>query len=266
MLTTMKPAPASSPLPPRSGPSNLPLWWQGATASASLHALVVALVFAAGYWQGADLKDPVTPYPPERDFASITIPAARSGGEESAGLEWSPQVQAAQSEVLAPATTELQRPITHNPADLPAAAASSIADQAQRSTAPRRAERLAATTAADPQAAIDQQLVAMENVGAMSRASAGVDTKITPRVLINPAPRYPADALSRRLSGVVLLQVAVDAQGAAAKVRLVRSSGVPSLDQAALEAVRKWRFLPARDPSTPLRRVNIPVEFVLQSR
>lgn len=64
--------------------------------------------------------------------------------------------------------------------------------------------------------------------------------------LHNPAPAYPLQ--SRRLNeeGRVLLRVLVSAQGIALSVQLNQSSGHARLDEAALEAVRQWRFVPAK--------------------
>jgi len=64
--------------------------------------------------------------------------------------------------------------------------------------------------------------------------------------LNNPAPDYPA--LSRRLGeqGKVLLRVQVTADGTAGSVTLQTSSGSTRLDEATLEAVKKWRFVSAK--------------------
>lgn len=64
--------------------------------------------------------------------------------------------------------------------------------------------------------------------------------------LRNPAPAYPP--LARRLheQGRVILRVRVDEDGLARDVRIEASSGSERLDRAALEAVRQWRFAPAR--------------------
>lgn len=64
--------------------------------------------------------------------------------------------------------------------------------------------------------------------------------------LRNPAPAYPP--LSRRLKeeGRVMLRVLVDARGEVRTVELANSSGHARLDQAAVTAVRHWRFTPAR--------------------
>ena len=70
--------------------------------------------------------------------------------------------------------------------------------------------------------------------------------------LNNPAPVYPA--LSRRLGeqGRVLLDVLILPDGSVGEMRLKSSSGFPRLDAAALSAVRRWRYQPARRGSTPI--------------
>ncbi|MCM2252433.1 MAG: energy transducer TonB, partial [Ramlibacter sp.] len=64
--------------------------------------------------------------------------------------------------------------------------------------------------------------------------------------LNNPAPAYPA--LSRRFGeqGQVLLDVHILPDGRVGEIKLRRSSGFNRLDGAALEAVRHWRYVPAR--------------------
>ena len=64
--------------------------------------------------------------------------------------------------------------------------------------------------------------------------------------LNNPTPIYPA--LSKRLheQGKVLLRVRVSATGTAEQIEIQMSSGASRLDNAAVDAVRQWRFVPAR--------------------
>jgi protein TonB len=64
--------------------------------------------------------------------------------------------------------------------------------------------------------------------------------------LNNPAPHYPT--LSRRFGeqGRVLLDVYILPDGSVGEIRLNTSSGFRRLDEAALAAVRNWRFVPAR--------------------
>jgi protein TonB len=79
-----------------------------------------------------------------------------------------------------------------------------------------------------------------------------------------PPPRYPAQARRRNQQGVVLLEVRLDARGEQRELTLLRSSGVPSLDQAALTAVAGWRFrAEVRDGHKVPSRVQIPIEFAL---
>lgn len=82
--------------------------------------------------------------------------------------------------------------------------------------------------------------------------------------LDNPAPQYPH--LSRRLreSGTVLLHVRVSPEGRSAQVEVNKSSGYDRLDQAAIEAVRKWRFVPAKQGEQAVSAwVIVPINFQL---
>jgi protein TonB len=64
--------------------------------------------------------------------------------------------------------------------------------------------------------------------------------------LSNPAPRYPDVARRSGEQGTVKLRVQVARDGVASRVAVEKSSGSPHLDAAALEAVKAWRFKPAR--------------------
>jgi len=83
--------------------------------------------------------------------------------------------------------------------------------------------------------------------------------------LNNPAPIYPS--MSRRMGeqGRVVLRVLVSAQGSADEVQVFTSSGYARLDEAAREAVRRWKFVPARRGSEPVQAwVRIPIPFILR--
>lgn len=84
--------------------------------------------------------------------------------------------------------------------------------------------------------------------------------------LANPAPAYPP--ISRRLGeeGKVVLRVHVDADGRPAQVEVRTGSGSPRLDQAALDAVRRWRFVPAKRGDDPVAAwVLVPIVFKLKN-
>lgn len=100
-------------------------------------------------------------------------------------------------------------------------------------------------------------------------AAAAAPRQVAPRFdaayLDNPRPIYPL--ISRRMGeqGKVMLLVAVDAQGAPSDVRLHASSGSSRLDNAAIEAVRRWRFVPARQGDTAIAAsVIVPIDFSLK--
>lgn len=83
--------------------------------------------------------------------------------------------------------------------------------------------------------------------------------------LNNPAPDYPSISRREGEQGLVLLRVQVTPNGTAASVELQTSSGSTRLDQAALEAVKKWRFVPAKRGEQPVSAsVTVPVSFSIE--
>lgn len=82
--------------------------------------------------------------------------------------------------------------------------------------------------------------------------------------LKNPAPEYPSLSRRMREQGTVHLDVTVTPDGAAKEVKLSRSSGYARLDEAALETVRRWRFVPARKGDEAITaNVIVPIAFRL---
>ncbi|MBW7903892.1 MAG: energy transducer TonB [Rhodocyclaceae bacterium] len=84
--------------------------------------------------------------------------------------------------------------------------------------------------------------------------------------LSNPIPAYPP--ISRRLGeeGKVLLRVRVEPNGRPSQVEVRTTSGSPRLDQSALEAVSRWRFIPAKRGDEPIADwVLVPIVFNLKN-
>jgi protein TonB len=73
-----------------------------------------------------------------------------------------------------------------------------------------------------------------------------------PRKVVHVAPVYPAIARSAAVQGTVVLEAVINERGAVDNVRVLRS--VALLDNAAIEAVRAWRYTP-----TLLNGVPVPV-------
>jgi protein TonB len=83
-----------------------------------------------------------------------------------------------------------------------------------------------------------------------------------PTILKQVQPSYPEDARKAGIEGMVVVEVLVDTAGNVEKVKIVRS--VPELDQAAVEAVRKFRFNAATlDDKRVSSWITIPFHFKL---
>lgn len=86
-----------------------------------------------------------------------------------------------------------------------------------------------------------------------------------PAYLRNPRPIYPSQARRRGFEGKVLIRAQVAASGECAGATVSRSSGHAVLDEAALTAVRQWRFVPAsRGGRAVAADVEIPIVFRLE--
>ena len=83
--------------------------------------------------------------------------------------------------------------------------------------------------------------------------------------LDNPAPLYPPLARRSGEQGRVVLRVLVTPNGAAEAVELRTSSGSARLDQAAIETVKRWRFVAARQGDQNVAAwVLVPITFSLE--
>ncbi len=76
-------------------------------------------------------------------------------------------------------------------------------------------------------------------------------------------PLYPPLAQSARVQGVVIVEVLIDSAGDVAEAHMLRS--IPLLDQAALDAVRQWRFVPTLVNGEPRAAImTVTVNFTPQ--
>lgn len=89
--------------------------------------------------------------------------------------------------------------------------------------------------------------------GGPFRPGSGIEA---PRLLREVKPDYTEDARRRNLEGDVLLEIVVRRDGTVGDVKLVKALGA-GLDQRAVQAVRQWRFAPAR-------RLGIPVDVIVE--
>ncbi len=78
-------------------------------------------------------------------------------------------------------------------------------------------------------------------------------------------PKYPGHARKMGWEGTTLLRVLVNQKGKTKFIEISRSSGFTTLDKAAMKAVKRWRFQPARSGSETVESwVKIPIVFDLE--
>ena len=183
-----------------------------------------------------------------------------------------PRPREAQLAVKAPAEPRLAeaRPPTAEP---PAPAKAPQAASLPRAKAPRDA----AAPAKPPRAGVKQapkgQTASLgtstggDRLGRSHTDDTGgvLNVNLNPRFRAPPSPPiYPRQSIEHDEEGVVLVRAFVDPSGAPQRVVVHSGSGFPRLDEAALEAVRRWRFEPmVRDGRATSAWVQVPVRFRL---
>jgi len=96
--------------------------------------------------------------------------------------------------------------------------------------------------------------------GGAYRVGGGVSA---PRALYSPDPEYSEEARKAKYQGTVVLWVVVGPDGRPKEVRVQRSLGL-GLDEKAVEAVRQWKFEPAKKDGSPVAvQINVEVNFRL---
>ncbi len=88
-----------------------------------------------------------------------------------------------------------------------------------------------------------------------------------PVAISRPAPNYPTDALRKGETGTVVVRIEVGANGEPTEVTLVSRTRSRSLDRAALQAAKRWRFRPAQENGRAVpAAVEVPISFSLEGR
>lgn len=87
-----------------------------------------------------------------------------------------------------------------------------------------------------------------------------------PRLIKKVEPEYPAEASRKRIEGLVILEATTDKEGNVSDVRVLKSKD-PLLDQAAMDALRKWKYEPFYINGEPKGLVfTVTVRFKLKER
>lgn len=83
-----------------------------------------------------------------------------------------------------------------------------------------------------------------------------------PGHLSNPKPDYPRLSIQLNEQGTVIVRVLVDESGSATKAEIHGSSGYHRLDQTALQAALRWRYVPGKQAGVPKPMwVDVPIPF-----
>ncbi|AUW60451.1 energy transducer TonB [Sphingobium sp. SCG-1] len=86
------------------------------------------------------------------------------------------------------------------------------------------------------------------------------------RMLSGKPPRYPVESRKLREQGTVVLALTLDVDGCVAKVAIAQSSGFSRLDNAARDAVKRWRWEPTIRGGQPVSVKGIvEIPFVLKA-
>jgi TonB family protein len=86
------------------------------------------------------------------------------------------------------------------------------------------------------------------------------DNAQPPKAVHREPPIYPADAKAKRIMGDVVVEAVVDRQGNVSSARMI--SGVKLFEDAALTAIKAWRFSPATLDGQPVEQtIQVQIKF-----
>lgn len=219
----------------------------------------------------APAAEPVTTERPAADSEPTPIAdtATENGPAEPAAVPRSEQI--APAEPAGPVAVAAESPpeqiAASPPPPLPPRPSETRPTPPRAATAPRRASTRAASSPAE-----GGQPGGREAVGRPDAAGPpGPPAEPGPILVSNPGfrrppspPAYPPQAIARGIEGTVLLRALIGPDGETLEIRIHRSSGAVLLDQAAVEAVRRWAFRPALvGGRTVPAWVEVPVRFRL---
>lgn len=214
---------------------------------------------------------------PEKPVEMTALSPVEEIVEEEVEPETATEAEEIVPDVMEAVTPEVDIPLP-TPRPKVAEVAVAKADVKAEAKAKKPAKKTAAApkkkaAAASKATAAAKADVAAPKAAAPKPAETAAAPKVSPakwqsRVLswLNRHKRYPSSAKSRRQEGLVQVAFTVDQGGRVTSSRVSRSSGIPALDAAALEMVRRASPVPAPPPDMPSSalRLAVPVDFSLR--
>jgi protein TonB len=103
-----------------------------------------------------------------------------------------------------------------------------------------------------------------ENQGSTGEQVKKAVTRTQACCISSSRPPYPGDARASGWEGSVVVRALIGTDGSVSAVTIKTSSGYRVLDEAAVRAVNRWRFSPARQGDTPIESYyDVRVKFSL---
>jgi protein TonB len=225
-----------------------------ACASSAVHAALVALVvwLSAGAARMEAVAAP--PAPPARLVFLLT--PGPGGGGGGGGLRSPRPAPRVLRRTRPPAPAPEPEPVARPVDPAPAVNAPLVETAAE----PHEPEELAAGSGAGSGSGVDEGFGGGAD-GGPYRPGSGIEP---PRLLREVKAVYTEEARRRGLTGDVLLEIVVRRDGSVGNVSVIRALGA-GLEERAIEAVRQWRFAPARRLGVAIDViVEVAVEFTLR--
>lgn len=263
--------PAPAPAPPTPGRATIHRARLPGTVAGVLAAHAAALWALHGAWSA---RSPSPPAPTVVQATLLPASSAVAPAPPAPSVEAPAPPQAQRPRPLAaakrppsapaPAPSAMPAPNAPPPSVVPAASPPGPADPAPATAAAPTPSSVASVPSAGTAS------TAPATDGSTAPAAAAPPARIdlpsaSAAYLSNPPPPYPP--LSRRLGeqGKVVVRVRIEADGTASAAEVRTSSGFERLDQAALQTVLRWKYVPGKRNGVPEAMwYLIPIQFVLE--
>lgn len=238
--------------------------WLSLPIAVGLHLAALATFTFAGYWHVERVADP----PVNDPFIMVSLPP------QAMIKQGSSTPQETKAHVPAPAHTEIAQP--QPPTDKPSIAETPSPGES-RDVAAKGPGDQNGDPKGDPRGSIfgvigvpfNPDASPLGEIGGVVPAAVDEPIHVTgavtrPVVLDGPQPRYTELARRAGTQGTVVVEAVIDESGRVTNVRVIKPLPM-GLDQAAVEAVRSWRFKPSTLAGRPVKvYFTLTVHFTLQ--
>ena len=202
---------------------------------------------------------------PHTEGAAVQPAVAKSGSQSPAAASASAPSAAPTSAATAPVTETSHRPVL----DIGKMAAPSVKNRKlSSSTSSEAPPELLAQSEPSAGGSLNDSLLSTSARGSGPSAPFSSEpTKggqmLQPKLISSPAALYPAEARTAQIQGDVAIDAFIDESGRVVATKVI--SGPPILQQTAMNAVRSWKYQPARLDGQPVSiHIRVDVNFRIQ--